>query len=274
MNYKNTELHQFWMPDSKSKECYDCSQTFSTFRRKHHCRLCGQIFCSKCCNQEVPGKIINCSGDLRVCNYCSKIVLAYLESSDVNSSDLQALQAHLSSKLSLQNYNPKGHSHDVASPQRKISVGYQEERLLSRPKNSLSNADRRTILQQSTSLKILYEELLNELPHHIRGSDLLQYLISKNKSSNKTQAIAILTAMLEAGYLMVIETPPMYTMKTISTASGVAHDESYSSDSDLFNEFSENVIYKFLQAHEILPEGSPSHTARTDKKFNGNHLSV
>lgn len=62
-SYKDTELSQFWMPDSKSKECYECTQKFSTFRRKHHCRLCGQIFCSKCCNQVVPGKIINCSGE-------------------------------------------------------------------------------------------------------------------------------------------------------------------------------------------------------------------
>lgn len=61
-SYKNTELQRFWMPDSKSKECYECSTKFSTFRRKHHCRLCGQIFCAKCCNQVVPGKIINCSG--------------------------------------------------------------------------------------------------------------------------------------------------------------------------------------------------------------------
>lgn len=61
-NYRNSELKKFWMPDSISKECYDCAQKFSTFRRKHHCRLCGQIFCSKCCNQVVPGKIINCSG--------------------------------------------------------------------------------------------------------------------------------------------------------------------------------------------------------------------
>lgn len=61
-SYKDTELHRFWMPDSKAKECYECSIKFSTFRRKHHCRLCGQIFCSKCCYQAVPGKIINCSG--------------------------------------------------------------------------------------------------------------------------------------------------------------------------------------------------------------------
>lgn len=260
------------MPDSKSKECYDCSQKFSTFRRKHHCRLCGQIFCSKCCNQVVPGKIINCSGDLRVCNYCSKIVLTYLESSDINSTDLKVLQAHLSSKLSLGNYNVKYPTQEVLSPQRKISVGYQEERLLSRSKNSLSNADRRTILQQSTSLKILYEEISNKISNHIRGSDLLKYLISKKKSSNKTQAIAISTAMLEAGYLVVVESSPMYTTKTvynISNESDISSEEFYISDSDLFNEFNENAIYKFLQVHEILPEGSPTYNVHMDDNFIG-----
>lgn len=78
-DYKNTELQKLWMPDSKSRECYDCAAKFNTFRRKHHCRLCGQIFCSKCCNQIVTGKIIKVSGELRVCNYCSKVVLSYLK---------------------------------------------------------------------------------------------------------------------------------------------------------------------------------------------------
>lgn len=61
-SYKDTELKQYWMPDSVSKECYDCGEKFTTFRRKHHCRVCGQIFCSKCCNQEIPGKIMGCTG--------------------------------------------------------------------------------------------------------------------------------------------------------------------------------------------------------------------
>lgn len=37
-NYKNTELQKFWMPDEKSRECYDCAAKFTTFRRKHHCK--------------------------------------------------------------------------------------------------------------------------------------------------------------------------------------------------------------------------------------------
>lgn len=60
--YQDSDLKQYWMPDSQCKECYDCSEKFTTFRRRHHCRLCGQIFCSRCCNQEIPGKFMGYTG--------------------------------------------------------------------------------------------------------------------------------------------------------------------------------------------------------------------
>uniref|UniRef100_A0A1A9W6H5 1-phosphatidylinositol-3-phosphate 5-kinase n=1 Tax=Glossina brevipalpis TaxID=37001 RepID=A0A1A9W6H5_9MUSC len=204
-NYKDTDLHRFWMPDSKAKECYDCAQKFSTFRRKHHCRLCGQIFCSKCCNQVVSGKIIKCSGDLKVCNYCSKIVLSYLRSPNITkdlNSDLQALQQNLSGRLETKDENES--SPNLSSPQspmqRKISVGYQEERFaIHQPHITMD--DRKNILQQSSSLIALLEEMRQVLPAQNCGLDLIQYLNMKQKTSNKMQALAILSAMLEAGFI-------------------------------------------------------------------------
>ncbi|XP_051871551.1 1-phosphatidylinositol 3-phosphate 5-kinase isoform X2 [Pristis pectinata] len=82
---QDTDLKQYWMPDSQCKECYDCSEKFTTFRRRHHCRLCGQIFCSRCCNQEIPGKFMGYAGDLRACRYCRKIALNYAHSTDSSS---------------------------------------------------------------------------------------------------------------------------------------------------------------------------------------------
>ncbi|KAL9891944.1 1-phosphatidylinositol 3-phosphate 5-kinase fab1 [Glossina fuscipes fuscipes] len=204
-NYKDTDLHRFWMPDSKAKECYDCAQKFSTFRRKHHCRLCGQIFCSKCCNQVVSGKIIKCSGDLKVCNYCSKIVLSYLRSPNITkdlNSDLQALQQNLSSRLETKDENDS--SPNLSSPrsptQRKISVGYQEERFaIHQPHITMD--DRKNILQQSSSLIALLEEMRQVLPAQNCGLDLIEYLNIKQKTSNKMQSLAILSAMLEAGFI-------------------------------------------------------------------------
>lgn len=96
---QDSDLKQYWMPDSQCKECYDCSEKFTTFRRRHHCRLCGQIFCSRCCNQEIPGKFMGYTGDLRACTYCRKIALSYAHSTDSNSigEDLNALSDSASS---------------------------------------------------------------------------------------------------------------------------------------------------------------------------------
>ncbi|KAM4626802.1 1-phosphatidylinositol 3-phosphate 5-kinase [Discoglossus pictus] len=88
---QDSDLKQYWMPDSQCKECYDCSDKFTTFRRRHHCRLCGQIFCSRCCNQEIPGKFMGYTGDLRACTYCRKIAINYAHSSDSIGEDLNVL---------------------------------------------------------------------------------------------------------------------------------------------------------------------------------------
>jgi len=41
-------LHPFWVPDEYRTKCLACGKGFGTFTRKHHCRKCGQIFCSAC----------------------------------------------------------------------------------------------------------------------------------------------------------------------------------------------------------------------------------
>ncbi|KAG4067595.1 hypothetical protein HA402_005367 [Bradysia odoriphaga] len=254
-SYKDTELQKFWMPDSKSKECYECSQKFSTFRRKHHCRLCGQIFCSKCCNQVVPGKIINCSGDLKVCTYCSKIVLDYLKSSEINSDlklDLQALQEDLSSKFSLQSTNDPQDS-STSQRHRKISIGYQEERLVSQLNSTLSNADRKNILQQSNSLKSLYEEMTKALSYQNRGSDLVSFLIANQKSSNNIQAVAILNAMIAAGFLV-----PLSQVISAEEAAAASFDE--------------NVFYKLLRIDDSMSH-SGSFQLDLDLEASSVHLS-
>ncbi|KAI4794762.1 hypothetical protein KUCAC02_031856 [Chaenocephalus aceratus] len=103
---QDSDLKQYWMPDSQCKECYDCNEKFTTFRRRHHCRLCGQIFCSRCCNQEIPGKFM---GDLRACTYCRKIALSYAHSADSGSigEDLSALSDSASTVCVLEPSEPR-----------------------------------------------------------------------------------------------------------------------------------------------------------------------
>jgi hypothetical protein len=37
-----------WIPDIAANECMSCLETFSLFRRRHHCRACGNVVCYAC----------------------------------------------------------------------------------------------------------------------------------------------------------------------------------------------------------------------------------
>lgn len=70
-----------WIPDDRRSNCSDCNTEFGLITRRHHCRACGEVFCSKCCNRkkEVPleeqavefGKS-PVHGAVLVCNDCSR----------------------------------------------------------------------------------------------------------------------------------------------------------------------------------------------------------
>nr|CCA21748.1 Phosphatidylinositol3phosphate5 kinase (Fablike PIPKA1) putative [Albugo laibachii Nc14] len=48
---RTQSTRHFWMSDRSAKACYECDKLFTFFRRRHHCRSCGQIFCSDCCTK-------------------------------------------------------------------------------------------------------------------------------------------------------------------------------------------------------------------------------
>ncbi|TDH65797.1 hypothetical protein CCR75_007196 [Bremia lactucae] len=37
-----------WVPDHVRNLCYVCTRPFGSFRRKHHCRMCGEVVCNNC----------------------------------------------------------------------------------------------------------------------------------------------------------------------------------------------------------------------------------
>lgn len=91
---------KYWMNDSFVSDCLNCFKAFTAFRRKHHCRFCGQIFCAKCTifilysyyKQQRRGSSVNKvlkshKDKLRVCKPCYSDVVVYL--SDDSSSDLE-----------------------------------------------------------------------------------------------------------------------------------------------------------------------------------------
>ncbi|GMI81351.1 FORMS APLOID AND BINUCLEATE CELLS 1B [Hibiscus trionum] len=68
----------FWMPDQSCRVCYECDSQFTVFNRRHHCRLCGRVFCANCTTNSIfvpsdePSAGREDSERIRVCNYCFK----------------------------------------------------------------------------------------------------------------------------------------------------------------------------------------------------------
>nr|XP_045605242.1 1-phosphatidylinositol 3-phosphate 5-kinase-like isoform X2 [Procambarus clarkii] len=188
--YKDSDFKQYWLPDSVSRECYECEEKFTTFRRRHHCRVCGQIFCSRCCNSMIPGKIIGYTGELRVCTYCCKVVLSYLQSSNLAVdvlADLRALQEELLPPTPGQSlgtnyqdasfYSFSGSNTPLATPRgtlrRRASLGFQEEKYATRTRYSSGDfqafgvhrdsdqmtAERQLLLRDSQQLHSLWSHM-------------------------------------------------------------------------------------------------------------------
>lgn len=61
-----------WLPDNSTEICTSCASPFTFLNRRHHCRLCGRIFCKFCCHKKVShnGRFAQ-----RVCEECANIFL-------------------------------------------------------------------------------------------------------------------------------------------------------------------------------------------------------
>ena len=73
----------FWLPDNLSQSCFSCETKFSLIlNRQHHCRICGNIFCSNCTNKQILFSATDKNGSLKdikikVCDYCLKVSILF-----------------------------------------------------------------------------------------------------------------------------------------------------------------------------------------------------
>lgn len=94
---------KYWMNDAFVSDCLNCFRPFTAFRRKHHCRFCGQIFCSDCTlfisynqhKEQAKAKTTqkkhsiknnDYNDKLRVCKPCYDDVIVYLSDDSSSSS--------------------------------------------------------------------------------------------------------------------------------------------------------------------------------------------
>ncbi|XP_063040737.1 lateral signaling target protein 2 homolog isoform X2 [Engraulis encrasicolus] len=59
-----------WVPDEVCSMCVSCKAPFTVIRRKHHCRSCGKIFCSRCSSHSAPLPRYGQMRPVRVCTHC------------------------------------------------------------------------------------------------------------------------------------------------------------------------------------------------------------
>ena len=64
---------KLWVPDEHAQNCYNCgSKFFSFLNRRHHCRVCGNIFCKSCLETFYEITIFEEKKELKVCSYCQE----------------------------------------------------------------------------------------------------------------------------------------------------------------------------------------------------------
>lgn len=65
-----------WVPDDKVVGCMRCAKHFTLVVRRHHCRMCGKIFCADCCsNFSLLPRHFNRADPQRVCVRCFEVLL-------------------------------------------------------------------------------------------------------------------------------------------------------------------------------------------------------
>ncbi|DAZ99563.1 TPA: hypothetical protein N0F65_001391 [Lagenidium giganteum] len=67
-----------WVEDHERSECVLCERSFklSSFRRRHHCRLCGEVVCARCLvTRTVPNVIMGTKVKLKKSKFCVRCVV-------------------------------------------------------------------------------------------------------------------------------------------------------------------------------------------------------
>ena len=240
--YKDSDFKQYWMPDSNCHQCYECGLRFSTLKRRHHCRICGQIFCHSCCSNQVPGKIIGYTGYLRACTYCCKVVLQYIRRpssrDEVHQSvnDVEQCADNLATAGS-----PSTEAARLESPTRSMSLGSSLNTLQRRPSKSLRpssifdedvkqrpcsdvvsddlQVESSGLLQDTSRLSDLWQLMYHSTDgvdvrrHRHRlytytdcmiGRDIIDWLIANNKASTRDQAAMLGQALIDGKWMVSV----------------------------------------------------------------------
>ena len=97
-----------WVPDAAAPSCQGCNMQFDWVKRRHHCRYCGKVFCSKCTQQRalLPSEF-KLREPQRVCAPCAQELAPYQGDLVKLISNQQRMNAQ---------YHPKANARFMNSP--------------------------------------------------------------------------------------------------------------------------------------------------------------
>lgn len=72
------KIKPFWVPDTEASNCMHCDVKFTVIKRRHHCRACGKVLCSQCCNQKTRLPHLD-NKEARVCQHCLAVLVRVQE---------------------------------------------------------------------------------------------------------------------------------------------------------------------------------------------------
>lgn len=61
-------------PWTEGDQCQECAARFGLTSRKHHCRHCGRLLCSRCSALELPIPKFNLIKPVRICEVCNEVL--------------------------------------------------------------------------------------------------------------------------------------------------------------------------------------------------------
>lgn len=71
------DKEKFYVPDDKAEICFKCLSKFSLLFRRHHCYICGNVFCKNCLNKIIQLTESANSKTIKVCEYCHSMSIEF-----------------------------------------------------------------------------------------------------------------------------------------------------------------------------------------------------
>ena len=71
------DKEKFYIPDDKAEICFKCLSKFSLLFRRHHCYICGNVFCKNCLNKIIQLTESANSKSIKVCEYCHSMSIEF-----------------------------------------------------------------------------------------------------------------------------------------------------------------------------------------------------